>query len=37
MINNDTDTIWKNVKILPHVWSDNKDIRFFANNYDEMT
>lgn len=37
MINNDTDTIWQNVKILPHVWSDNKDIRLFANNYEEMT
>lgn len=27
---------WEYVKYLPHVWSDDKSIRFFATNIDEM-
>ena len=37
MINDTTSDMWEDFKILPHTWSDAKDIRFFANNYDEMT
>ena len=27
---------WEYVKMLPHVWNDSKQIRFFADNYDDM-
>ena len=37
MINDTTSEMWENFKILPHTWSDSKDIRFFANTYDEMS
>ncbi len=37
MVNDKTSDIWDNVKILPHAWSDARNIRFFANNYDEMS
>ena len=37
MVNDNTNDIWEDVKILPHTWSNNKDIRFFASNYDEMS
>ena len=37
MLNDDTNEMWQDFKILPHTWSDSKDIRFFANNYDEMS
>ena len=37
MINDTTSDIWEHFKILPHTWSDQKDIRFFANTYDEMS
>ena len=37
MLNDDTDEMWGDFKILPHTWSDAKDIRFFASNYDEMS
>ena len=36
MISDDTSEIWQDFKNLPHTWSDSKDIRFYANNYDEM-
>ena len=36
MINDTISEIWENFKILPHTWSDSKDIRFFAKDYDEM-
>ncbi|MDD6272677.1 MAG: type VII secretion protein EssC [bacterium] len=36
MINDDSDTIWESFKLLPHVWSDSRDIRFYSNNYDDM-
>ena len=34
---NDSSDIWETFKMLPHTWSDARDIRFFANNYDDMT
>ena len=36
MISDTTNEMWKNFKILPHTWSDARDIRFFASNYDDM-
>ena len=27
---------WEFAKILPHVWSNDKQLRFFATNYEEM-
>ena len=27
---------WEYAKILPHVWSNDKQLRFFATNYEEM-
>lgn len=27
---------WEYVKILPHTWSNDKQMRFFATNYEEM-
>ena len=37
MINDTTSNIWNSVKTLPHTWSNSRDIRFFADNYDDMT
>ena len=27
---------WEFVKMLPHIWNDNKEVRFFADEYEEM-
>lgn len=27
---------WEFVKMLPHIWNDTKQVRFFADNYDDM-
>lgn len=27
---------WEYVKMLPHLWDDSKQVRFFADNYDDM-
>ena len=27
---------WEYLKMLPHLWDDSKQIRFFSDNYDEM-
>ena len=37
MVNDSTSNMWKDFKVLPHVWSDARDIRFYANNFDDMT
>ena len=37
MIDDTSSDLWESLKILPHVWSDARDIRFYANNYDDMT
>ncbi len=37
MINDNVDEIWDSVKMLPHTWSNTRDIRFFATNYDDMS
>lgn len=35
-VNPDTEYVWDYVKILPHVWSDDKKTRYFATDYEEM-
>lgn len=37
MINDDVGELWSSFKTLPHTWSNTRDIRFFANNYDDMS
>ena len=37
MISDNSSDMWENFKMLPHTWSDNKDIRFYATNYDDMS
>ncbi len=37
MVNDSTSDMWESFKILPHIWSNIRDIRFFANNYEDMT
>ena len=36
LLNDKSETTLNYAKMLPHVWSDNKQIRFFTNDYDEM-
>ena len=36
LLNEKTSKEWDYVKMLPHVWNDLKQIRFFADNYDDM-
>ena len=36
LLNNKSEETLNYVKMLPHVWSDNKQIRFFTDDYDEM-
>ena len=35
-IKNEKDFISTNIKYLPHVWNNSKDIRFFADNLNDM-
>ena len=37
MISDTSSEIWESFKMLPHTWSDARDIRFYANNYDDMS
>ena len=37
MVNENNSDIWNNIKILPHIWSNSRDIRFYANNYEDMS
>lgn len=37
MVNDTTSDIWEDIKILPHMWSNARDIRFYANNYEDMS
>ena len=38
LVNEDNcdDDYWEYVKLMPHVWDNQKQIRFFADNYNEM-
>jgi len=37
MANDRESDIWEDIKILPHMWSNSRDIRFYANNYEDMS
>ena len=37
LVSDDIGEIWESVKILPHTWSNTRDIRFYADNYDDMS
>ena len=37
MISDDIGELWSSFKTLPHTWSNTRDIRFFADNYDDMS
>ena len=36
LVGEDKNKKWDYVKLLPHIWSSKKDIRFFADNYNDM-
>lgn len=36
LLKEDKEKKWEYVKMLPHVWNNNKQIRFFADNYDDI-
>lgn len=36
LIKEDRKKKWEYVKMLPHVWNNTKQIRFFADNYEDM-
>ena len=36
LLNENTSEEWQYVKLLPHIWDNSKQIRFFADNYDDM-
>lgn len=36
LIKKENEKYWDYVKMLPHVWNDTKDIRFFADDPDDM-
>ena len=37
MVNDEITDLWNEFKVLPHVWSNSRDIRFYANNYEDMS
>ena len=37
MVDEDTSDIWEDIKVLPHLWSNSRDIRFFANTFEDMS
>ncbi len=37
MVNSNSSDIWEDIKILPHLWSNSRDIRFYADNYEDMS
>lgn len=36
LLNEDKTTKWEHLKTLPHIWDNAKQIRFWAENYDDM-
>lgn len=36
LLDNDKEKNWDYVKMLPHVWDNSKQIRFFADNFEDM-
>ena len=37
MVNDGTSDLWESLKVLPHLWSDSRDVRFYANNFEDMS
>ena len=37
MVDDNSCELWENIKILPHMWSNARDIRFYADNYEDMS
>ena len=37
MVDDASCELWENVKILPHMWSNARDIRFYADSYEDMS
>ena len=35
LTNEKNEKYWQNIKLLPHLFSDDKEIRFFATNFDD--
>lgn len=35
LTNEQNEKYWQNIKLLPHLFSDDKEIRFFATNFDD--
>ncbi len=36
LVKEDKDKKWEHMKMLPHIWDNTKQIRFFADNYNDM-
>lgn len=36
LLKEDTQKKWEHMKMLPHVWNNTKEIRFFADEYNDM-
>ena len=36
LLDEDRKQNWEHLKTLPHIWDDSKQIRFWAENYDDM-
>ena len=36
LVKEDKEKKWEYLKLLPHIWSSNMQIRFFADNYNDM-
>ena len=36
LVKEDRQNKWEHIKMLPHVWNSTKQIRFFAEDYNEM-
>ena len=36
LLKKDNDNYYDYVKMLPHVWNNTKQIRFYADNYEDM-
>lgn len=37
MVDDTSCELWEDIKILPHMWSNARDIRFYADNYEDMS
>ena len=37
MVNPDSSEIWEDIKVLPHLWSNSRDIRFYGDNFEDMS